>query len=65
MTLEDDFQEESGEIFMTVKSLKDLLDNLPEEAGVFIKDENVLVPVTEIINNDISETDYQESYVIT
>lgn len=49
---------------MTVKSLKDLLDTLPEEAGVFIKDENVLAPVTEIVNNDISETDYQESYVI-
>ena len=50
---------------MTIKSLKDLLDNLPEEAGVFIKDENALVPITEIIYNDISETDYQESYVIT
>lgn len=50
---------------MTVKSLKDLLDTLPEEAGVFIKDGNALVPVTEMIYNDITETDCQESYVIT
>lgn len=50
---------------MTVKQLKELLDNLPEEAGVFIKDENALVPVTEIIINDITETDYKESYIIT
>lgn len=50
---------------MTVKSLKDLLDTLPEEAGVFIKDGNVLIPVMEIIDNDITETDCQESYVVT
>ena len=50
---------------MTVKSLKDLLNNFPEEAGIFIKDGNALVPVTEIVSNDITETDCQESYVIT
>lgn len=50
---------------MTVKSLKYLLDTLPEEAGVFIKDENALIPVMEIVYNDITETDYQESYIIT
>lgn len=31
---------------------------------MFIKDENALVPVTEIIINDITETDYKESYII-
>ena len=49
---------------MTVKELKEKLDKLPEKAGVFIEDGDVLVPVVEIIDNDITETDYKESYVI-
>lgn len=49
---------------MTVKELKEELDKIPEEAGIFIKEGNVLVPITEIICNDITETDYKESYAM-
>jgi len=50
---------------MTVKELKEELDKLPEEAGLFVKDGEALVLVYEIIKNNITETDYEISYIIT
>lgn len=50
---------------MTVKKLKEELDKLPEEAGLFIKDGEALVPIYEIVKNSITETDYEISYILT
>lgn len=50
---------------MTVKKLKEELNKLPEEAVVFIKDGEALVPIYEIVENNITETDYKISYILT
>lgn len=50
---------------MTVKELKEKLDKLPEEAGLFIKDGEALVPIHKIVKNSVTETDYETSYILT
>ena len=50
---------------MTVKELKEELNTLPEEAGLFIKDGEGLIPICEIVENSITETDYKISYILT
>ena len=50
---------------MTVKELKEKLEELPEDAGIFIYlGGGVVTTIEDIVCNDITETDYKESYLI-
>lgn len=50
---------------MTIKELIEKLEELPEDAGIFIySEEGVVTTIEDIMRNDITETDYKESYLI-
>lgn len=49
---------------MTIKELKEKLEELPEDAGIFIYSEGEAVCIEDIMYNDLTETDYKESYLI-
>ena len=50
---------------MTVEKLKQLLETLPDDAGVFLcLDKNTLTPVEGIAVNTVTEVDYKESFII-
>lgn len=49
---------------MTVAQLKSILDALPQEAGIFVCDGNALMPITAVFENDKTETDYKQSYIL-
>ncbi len=50
---------------MTIKELKEKLEELPEDAGIFIYlGDGVVTAIEDVMHNDITETDYKESYLI-
>lgn len=50
---------------MTVKELKEKLEELPEDAGIFIYlGGGIVSAIEDIMVNDITKTDYKESYLI-
>lgn len=50
---------------MSVKELKEKLEGLPEDAGIFIySGGGKVVCIEDVMYNDLTETDYKESYLI-
>ena len=53
---------------MTVKELLTILETLDPEAGVFISDADwfydTIIPITNIRENTLTDTDYKKSYII-